>query len=114
MAKQKKDLEKENKELKDTIKMLYTKVQDLEKQLEVNEIESGSLTHVSLGACINEKGQYQLVEIDFNPNTKECANVKVFDPAKNVQDYAICLMAAKQYLVEKIMEPVRNDFLKRR
>ncbi len=98
-SKGKQELFEENQVLKAKLKELL----GVAKQAE----EIVGLTHTAMGVAKLD-GQYKLVELKYNPISKEAQVLDVRDIGKNNTDFALAIYGAKEFLVTKIMEETKK------
>ena len=69
--------------------------------------EAGDMEDIALGVT-KVDGRYKLVELRYNPISKEAKVVEVRPAGKNDNDYSIAMYNAKVFLVENIMEQINS------
>jgi hypothetical protein len=98
-SKNREALLEENTMLKDKLKELLS--------LAKNKEEIQGLEHTGLGLAKID-GQYKLVELKYNPITKEAQVTEVRDASRNNVDLAMAIHGAKEFLITKIVEETRK------
>lgn len=93
------ELEKTNKQLKAKVKELMKK---LEETIVVKKDEDENLTEPAV-SIIKVGKKYQLVELRFNPETKQAKVIEIRDAHKLTDDFGMAEFAISQFVIEKIM-----------
>lgn len=92
---------KEKDELIKELKEKLKEVKHVEKQLNATSAE---LPAPGVGLHKNEKGQFFLYELKFDPETKAAAVVNVIDLYSS--DPSIATFKLKEYVIEKVFRKV--------
>lgn len=99
-SKNKDELLEENNMLKDKLKELLN--------LAKNKEQVEGMDCVAVG-IVKLDGLYKLVEVKYNPITKDAQVVDVRDANKNNKDFALAAYSAKEFLITKIMEETKKQ-----
>ena len=93
------ELEKLNKKLKADLKEATAK---LKEALSMKEKSDEGLTEPAI-SVIKQGDIYQLVELRFNPETREAKVIDIRDASKNNKDYSLAEFFGNKFFIEEIM-----------
>jgi hypothetical protein len=105
------DLEKKSKkELLDIIDQLREKLGEVKGVEEKQDALENNLPGIGFSVVIDRSGDYKIVEIGFDFDSKAATITNVRELATNGYEYA--LYDAKKFLIEKIMSAQNINHLK--